>query len=299
MLAIIIPYFKLTYFEVTLQSLANQTAKRFKVYIGDDASPEDCSNLILQFESQFDLRYHRFETNIGSVSLTQQWDRCIALSKEEEWLMILGDDDYLGPNVIESWYKNFNEFNTQSTVIRFASKAVNEKTKTISSTYNHPKLEKASNSYFRRLNGLTRSALSEYVFSRKTYMKYKFYNFPLAWHSDDMAWLDFSDNKPILSINEADLFIRVSDISISGKQNNLDKKNLATQLFYENIVKFKIKFFTKEQKKVLFLNYEIAIKRNRKLNNSEWKCLFRFYFFHFQVMPFFKLIRRFIISQIK
>ena len=43
MLAIIIPYFKLLFFEETLQSLAIQTDKRFKVYIGDDASPEDPS----------------------------------------------------------------------------------------------------------------------------------------------------------------------------------------------------------------------------------------------------------------
>ena len=33
MLAIVIPYFKLTFFEETLQSLANQTDQRFKVYI--------------------------------------------------------------------------------------------------------------------------------------------------------------------------------------------------------------------------------------------------------------------------
>lgn len=38
MLAIIIPYYKFTFFEATLQSLANQTDQRFKVYIGDDAS---------------------------------------------------------------------------------------------------------------------------------------------------------------------------------------------------------------------------------------------------------------------
>lgn len=43
MLAIVIPYYKLTFFEETLQSLANQSDKRFKVYIGDDASPEDRS----------------------------------------------------------------------------------------------------------------------------------------------------------------------------------------------------------------------------------------------------------------
>jgi hypothetical protein len=35
MLAIVIPYYKRTFFEETLQSLANQTDKRFQVFIGD------------------------------------------------------------------------------------------------------------------------------------------------------------------------------------------------------------------------------------------------------------------------
>jgi len=38
MLAIVIPYYKRTFFEETLQSLANQTDKRFQVYVGDDTN---------------------------------------------------------------------------------------------------------------------------------------------------------------------------------------------------------------------------------------------------------------------
>ena len=91
MLAIIIPYYKLTFFKATLQSLVAQTDKRFKVYIGDDASPEDCSVLLQQFQGQIDFKYHRFDANLGAISLTQQWERCIALSNYEQWLMILGE----------------------------------------------------------------------------------------------------------------------------------------------------------------------------------------------------------------
>lgn len=36
MLAIVIPNYKITFFEATSQSLANRTEKRFKVYFGDD-----------------------------------------------------------------------------------------------------------------------------------------------------------------------------------------------------------------------------------------------------------------------
>jgi len=55
MLAIVIPYYKLTFFEATLQSLADQTDKRFKVYIGDDASPENPSRLLERYQGKFDF----------------------------------------------------------------------------------------------------------------------------------------------------------------------------------------------------------------------------------------------------
>ena len=53
MLAIIIPYYKLTFFRETLDSLAAQTDQRFHVYIGNDASPEDPTNLLEEFEGKF------------------------------------------------------------------------------------------------------------------------------------------------------------------------------------------------------------------------------------------------------
>ena len=110
MLAIIIPYYKLVFFEETLQSLADQTDERFKVYIGDDASPENPTEIVKQYRGKFDFVYHRFETNLGSISLPQQWERCIALTADEEWIMILGDDDYLGENVVEQFYAHLQEF---------------------------------------------------------------------------------------------------------------------------------------------------------------------------------------------
>ena len=45
MLAIVIPYYKIIFFEKTLESLAQQTDKRFRVYIGDDASPDSPEKL--------------------------------------------------------------------------------------------------------------------------------------------------------------------------------------------------------------------------------------------------------------
>ena len=297
MLAIIIPYYKIVFFEETLKSLSEQTDKRFKVYIGDDASPENPANLIEKYRRQFDFVYHRFESNLGGISLVKQWERCIALSVEEEWIMILGDDDYLSDNVVASWYEQYDVFNKKSNVIRFATKSVNMKLNgIISDSFIHPLWEKATDSYYRRFKGLTRSTLSEYVFAKKSFFKFGFCDFPLAWHSDDAAWLSFTDDKPIYTINESNVFVRHSDECISGSNKNQNLKNIATEKFYTECICLKLPLFARNQQEDLLLVYETSIKKNRKLRFKEWYKLMCFYASNFQFILLLKCFRRFIKS---
>lgn len=296
MLAIIIPFYKLTFFEATLQSLANQSDKRFNVYIGDDASPEDCTTLLRKFEGQFDFTYHRFESNLGGRSLTQQWERCIALSGDEEWLMILGDDDVLGGNVVEEFYKQYHYFQNISNVIRFASQCVDSINNKVSNVFLHPVLEISANSCFRRLKGNTRSSLSEYIFRRESFNKFHFRNYPLAWHSDDMAWVDFSDKKSIYSINDAIVTINVSNSSLTGMNSNQSLKKEATIKFYKDLIESKLFQFSKKQSIDILMFYEVEIKQIRGLEISEWLLLFKKYLKNFQLIPFLKLVRRILIS---
>ena len=208
MLAIIIPYYKLTFFETTLESLVNQTDKSFKVYIGDDASTEDPSDLLEKYRGKFNFKYHLFDSNLGGASLVKQWERCIALSGEEHWLMILGDDDVLGGNVVESFYANLSEIEKEGVnVVRFATQIIDEITNTTSKVFTHPKFENAADFYYRRHLGLVRSSMSEHVFRRESYLRYSFKNYPIAWHSDDYAWIQFAEKKPVFAINEAKIMI--------------------------------------------------------------------------------------------
>jgi len=294
MLAIIIPYYKYLFFEVTLKSLANQRDKRFKVYIGDDASPEEPSGLLEKYKGQFDFLYHRFETNRGAISLTEQWERCISLSNNEEWLMILGDDDYLDDTVVESWYKHYDFFNHKSNVIRFATKTIDQKTERISKVFTHPVLESAIDSFYRRFQGNTRSSLSEYIFSKKTFLKYKFRDYPLAWHSDDKAWLDFSDGKPIFTINDSVVFIRISDFSITGKSDNSELKNLAVIKFLKDIISYQFYLITKEQRLEVLYNYERALCLSRQITIIDWGKLGKLYLENFNPNFFVKFLKRFL-----
>lgn len=294
MLSIVIPFYKLTFFEETLDSLANQTDKRFKVYIGDDASPENPSELLDKYKGKFDFNYHRFETNLGGISLTQQWERCIARIQEEVWIMILGDDDYLGENVVAQFYSNLPEFQSKANVVRFASRTIVQEENYKAGICQHPVWETATDGYLRKFKFITRSSLSEYVFSRKAYEKYGFYNYPLAWNSDDRAWLDFSEDKPIYSINEAIVNVRLSTSNITGKKDNLLLKYASWVQFYEFLIREKFRYFKKIDRVKILRQYHYVLQCTKKLDNKDRLFLFKNYSKNISVSVILGFIKKYV-----
>lgn len=249
MLAVVIPYYNIAFFEETLKSLAAQIDKRFKAYIGDDASDDKPSALLEEYKEKLDFVYHRFDENMGGNSLTGQWQRCIDLVNNEEWVMILGDDDVLDNNVVQSFYSNLIEIQQEKiNVVRFSTQLTDKNSSAISDIYRHPIIEKSTDFIFKKINRLTRSSLSEYVFKREILQKTGFYDFPLAWHSDDMAFLQISNFSFIYTINTAIVKIRMSGGNISGKTDNNLEKNKATELFYYALANRYLSFFTPKQK---------------------------------------------------
>ena len=287
MLAIVIPYFKFTFFEETLQSLASQTDKRFKVYIGDDASPENPEQLLEKYQGNFEFQYQRFEENLGSTSLTKQWERCISLTANEKWVMILGDDDILGSNVVEEFYKNVSEIETEKiAVVRFSTIKIDETEQVKTDVYNHPKIEEATDFLFRK----TRTSLSEFVFLKSKVVEIGFKNFPLAWFSDVLAILEFSDFKRIFTINTAVLKIRISNISISGNQDNLKLKSQATFHYYHYLVTDKSKHFTDDQRKILLSRLGKCYINDKK-NAGYFFKISKIYLKDFSIKDYFEFIQ--------
>lgn len=288
MLAIVIPYYKLSFFNETLLSLANQTDKRFKVYIGDDASPENCSSLLEENKDKFDFKYKKFKDNLGRISLVKHWERCIAMTGDEDWLMILGDDDVLGNNVVRSFYKRIIQINISNLkVIRFSTIKIDKDSNPISKVFTHPEIEKSTDFYMRLLEGKTRSSLSEYIFSKPTLQIKKFKNFPLAWYSDILAVLEFSNFENVFSINLDKVYVRISDKSISGSPYFVKEKYKASALFYGHIIKNINKFNSSNRDfilKIIEKNY-----LNNKKNFQLYFKIIKYYIFHFQIKKIIKL----------
>ncbi|MFT5251346.1 MAG: glycosyltransferase involved in cell wall biosynthesis [Flavobacteriales bacterium] len=294
MLAIVIPYFKLAFFDETLQSLASQTVKRFKVYIGDDASPENPAALLEKYQGKFDFEYHRFDTNLGGISLTQQWERCIALTGNEEWIMILGDDDYISEDVVEQFYVHLPEFQSKSNVVRFASRTIVQEENHKATICRHPLWESATDAFYKKFQLINRSSLSEYVFSKKVYEKHGFYNYPLAWYSDDRAWLDFSEDKPIYSINEGLVNVRLSTLNITGRTDNLELKNQATARYYHYLMHDKLKGFNTYERIKIIRKYYFELKKIKTLETKDWVFITKNYIANINILSINDYIKKYI-----
>lgn len=271
MLAIIIPYYNPYFFEQTLKSLVEQSDRRFKVYIGDDCSPHNPLSIIQKFEDVLDFQYVRFEKNLGQISLVKHWERCIALSQSEPWLMILGDDDLLGPEVVASFYKQQNTIDKANvSVIRYASCNIDETGKSEENIFQHPRMERATEAFFKTFKKISRSTLSEYVFTRKSYNLYGFRDYPLAWFSDNMAWLEFTELGEIYSINDAIVYVRTSPYSITGTGSNYLKKYESGFRFYSDILNMKPMAFTKMQRQEFIAELQNLMLKLKRLNFKNW-----------------------------
>ncbi len=276
-LAIIIPYFKKSFFEETLLSLKNQSNRRFKLYVGDDCSPDNPKTIINKYKNYLDITYVRYKKNLGEQDLVNQWERCIDLTKKEDWFVILGDDDVLAPSFVNLFYANYHIFSERTNVVRYASTKLDAKGCPISEIYTYPKWEKSSRILF---NG-KRSSLSEYVFKKVTYEEIKFKNFPLAWFTDILAVLEFSNFSMIYTINDAVVGIRCSNENISSKN---DKQSMTLKLrasfnFYDYLLRNRRKQFSSSELAILLQRISKTYVNDKKELKRFYKISFYYIYF--------------------
>lgn len=248
-LAIIIPYFKNIFFEQVLESLSLQTNKNFTVYIGDDCSPFSIKDILERFEDKLTIKYTRFAQNLGSSSLTKQWERCIALS-DEEWIWLFSDDDIIEKDAVQVFYDSANQDNL---LYKFNTKVIDEagKLSPYYAKFDHKNIFESTISAADFINNRLachgfRSFAVEYVFHRSLYDEFKFVDFPLAWGSDDATWFLYSlQNGGNIRVLKALVYWRFSGANISSDVKSLpviDKKLNAAVLYVKWIKSMSIKY---------------------------------------------------------
>ena len=220
-LAIVIPAYKVDFFETVLFSLAQQTCKDFTVYIGEDCSRDDFKSLIEQYSKQLDIVYRRFEVNFGGHDLVAQWNRCIQLTQNEPWLWLFSDDDIMGPRCVEYFFNTIAIDNGAFDIYHFDVKIVDCENQIVRIPTVYPSVIDSETFYRRKASARLDSFVVEYIFLRDIYnCTGGFQHFDLAWGSDVATWVKIGADKGIKTISGDYVYWRKSKKNITPNMDN-------------------------------------------------------------------------------
>lgn len=216
-LAIVIPAYKNTFLDKTLNSLAYQTDNRFNVYIGDDHSPFDLINIIDNYKNKLNIFYSRFPDNIGAKDLVLHWQRCIKLTRQEKWLCLFSDDDLMEKDCVKNFYQTINKNGNSFDIYRFNTITIDKEDQILSINPIGPDVESSAQMAYNLLKGLRGNSMPDHVFSRKIYEQNDGFVFTeYAQGADWATSILFSQNKGMCIIPNANVRWRYSGLNISS-----------------------------------------------------------------------------------
>jgi glycosyltransferase involved in cell wall biosynthesis len=221
-LAIVIPAYKDRFFYDALNCLNNQTNKNFTVYIGDDNSPYDLRSICDKFSDTLNIRYTRFEHNIGAKKLVEQWRRCIDLTMGEEWLWLFSDDDRLDENCVEEFYKRRDADKGAFDVYRFNTTVIDKENRVIWHTPESPMHESSEEMAYNLLLNKRGNSIADHIYSREIYTQCGGFVFTEYAQGADWAMsILFSKPKGIAMIPNARVYWRYSGFNLSSATGKL------------------------------------------------------------------------------
>lgn len=231
-LAIVIPAYKAEYLRESLQSIAGQTCKDFVVYVGDDASPFDIEGIVKEYEGKMEIRYHRFENNLGGKDLVAQWERCVRLVGDENWIWLFSDDDVMQPGCVSAFYAcndkdHFDVLHFDISIIDGSGRIIRE-CAPFSNVLTSARFY--SDLYLHRID----ARLPEFVFKKARLIEDGFVKFDLGWRTDNATVMSCASGTGILTLsgNSAKVHWRAGSSNISVRPELKERKNAATIDFF-------------------------------------------------------------------
>jgi glycosyltransferase involved in cell wall biosynthesis len=208
---VIIPAFRARHLTEALDSLAKQTDQRFKLYIGDDCSPEPLESLVARYKDTLAPEYTRFENNLGATDLIAHWHRCIALSGEEPWIWVFSDDDLASPDCVAAFLRSIDSKTKATTQLyRFQMDFIDEAGKAYFRPRPHPAFENVVQFTSALLLDEQRAwRAPDHIFSRRIYDETGgFVSLPKGIYSDYATWQKFSKQEGVSTIPGGRVFWR-------------------------------------------------------------------------------------------
>lgn len=229
-LAIVIPAYKEVYLRKTLESLARQTCRDFVVYIGDDASPYRLETVVNEFRDAIEIRYTRFDENVGGYDLVAQWKRCLGMVADEDWICLFSDDDMMEPRCVESFFSR--EIPDDVNVLHYDLKIIDENDAVVQVCPPFDGIMSSQDFYRKLFTRQIAARMPEFIF-RRSFMS--LVGFDLAWRSDTATVMRAALPGGICTVSTGDgdcVMWRSSSENISGNLQMMSRKNGSNISFF-------------------------------------------------------------------
>lgn len=216
-LAIVIPAYKRKYFGECLNALSRQTCKRFRVYVGDDKSPENLEAIVDEFRDRLEIVYVRFDQNVGGEDLVGQWERCIDLVGDEDWIWFFSDDDRMDAECVGRFYEEKEKYPNVD-LFHFNVRMIDGDGEAVAGVCfpPYPKVYSAVEFCRDRLGYKQQSYFVEFVFRKRKFLECgRFERFDLAWSSDVATCIKLAWPNGMITVDGARVDWRKSEINIS------------------------------------------------------------------------------------
>jgi glycosyltransferase involved in cell wall biosynthesis len=277
----VMPAYKGQFFRQSIESILNQTYKDWELIIVDDASPDNLYEIFSEYDD-IRIRFYRNEYNIGGVNLVSQWNHCVEYARGK-WVILATDDDVYTEDflmqieVLSSKYPSVN-------IIRGRVATCDANGNVINPEACMPEELTREEMLYYMFNGL-HGGIPQYAFKKNALASIGgFYNYPMAWASDDYTALLLSAGNVVFS-SKILLKFRMSNSNISACRNHVEEKLVARFLYYSNIY----------ENIIPLLDEKSIFTRIIKLNYLSWVWKDLLMYFHliplFRRYKFFKMVK--------
>jgi len=268
-ITVLVPAFRSRFLPQLLDSLCSQTDSDFTVIVGDDASPDPIATVCDAYTHRLNLRYVRFDKNMGAKDLAGQWNRCLELC-EDEWIIMPGDDDTFDIRCIEQLRDSVRKTDGRFAAYHATLRGIDENG---IEQYVYPpsNYENSMDRLHAVFDPSYRGMVIEYLFSRTRIMAMGgFISFPIGWFSDTATWILLADNGGTMAVPEAVTNHRMSGFNLTSYNPRMVKMKFSATLQFWLWLKENRRLIDVPDREWIEYEYSLAWRSRHELANLSW-----------------------------
>ncbi len=188
--------------------------------MGDDASPDELGKMVEEFSERLEIVYRKFDRNLGATDLVAQWERCVDLVGDEEWIWLFSDDDVMGPDCVQS-FRDALESGVRTDVFHVHMDIVDSGGRVMKRCRPYPGMLSAPDFFCELFRGRIDARMPDFILNKANFQRHGgFERFDLAFRSDTATVMKLAFERGIAALPRCSMQWRSSGENISS---NMDR----------------------------------------------------------------------------